>query len=202
MPARRWGGHAFTIALGVIGWGVVVALPALDVIPTNPATAALPIVLFVLVILAARALAFRLVEGSVLSLDSAYYVAAALCVGSVEAGRLVALALTLDASARLSNKRRKARLDADNWWAELGYVLYFGGMSGGLLVLCGWLLGADSLVGRHVDSITVTIRVVAIAGALLVSHYALQGLRPRLLGQGCASTCATSRSPASSPRRR
>ena len=33
-----------------------------------------------------------------LSLDSAYYVAAALCVGSLEAGRLVALALTLDAS--------------------------------------------------------------------------------------------------------
>ena len=73
-----------------------------------------------------------------LSLDSAYYVAAALCVGSVGAGRLVAIALTLDASARLYSTRKRGQLDPAGWCAELGYVLYFGGMSGGLLVLCGW----------------------------------------------------------------
>lgn len=183
-PPRRWIGHAFTIALGVIGWAVVLGLPVVGWITTEP-TPPLPIFLFVAVILTARALAFRLVEGSVLSLDSAYYVAAVLCVGTVEAGRLVALALTLDASARLISKRRRGELDPDGWWAELGYVLYFGGMSGGVLVGSALLFSADSgIVGRDADAIVVTLRVVGIASTLLVAHYALQGLRLRLLGHG------------------
>src|SRR5207253_2278065 len=103
---------------------------------------------FIIVILAARALAFRIVEGSVLSLDSAYYVAAALCVGSVEAGRLVALALTVDATVRLAIARHLRRVEPEGWWKELGYVLYFGGMSGGLLVLCGWAFGADKIAAQ------------------------------------------------------
>jgi diguanylate cyclase (GGDEF)-like protein len=182
-PPSRRAGHAFTIALGVLGWFVVLGLPAIGWIPTDPLAPALPIILFVVVILTARALAFRLVEGSVLSLDSAYYVAAALCVGTVEAGRLVALALTLDASARLSAKQRRGELDPDGWWAELGYVLYFGGMSGGLLVVCAWLFAGDGVgIGRHADAVIVMLRVFAIALALLVSHYAVQGLRLRLLG--------------------
>jgi hypothetical protein len=105
-PNRRLIGHVFTIALGVIGWAVL-ALPLVGILPTNPSVPTLPILLFVVVILGTRSLAFRLTEGSVLSLDSAYYVAAALSVGSADAGWLVALALTLDASARLSAKRRK-----------------------------------------------------------------------------------------------
>jgi diguanylate cyclase (GGDEF)-like protein len=162
---------------------VVLGLPAIGWIPTDPLAPALPIILFVVVILTARALAFRLVEGSVLSLDSAYYVAAALCVGTVEAGRLVALALTLDASARLSAKQRRGDLDPDGWWAELGYVLYFGGMSGGLLVMCAWLFSDDGVgLGRQADAVVVMLHVFAIALALLVSHYAVQGLRLRLLG--------------------
>ncbi len=181
MPSR-WLGHAFTIALGLLGWAVVIGLPALGWLPVAPAPA-LAIVVFVTVILAARALAFRLVEGSVLALDSAYYVAAALCVGAVEAGRLVALALTFDAFVRLANARRERRVDPDGWWAELGYVLYFGGMSGGLLVVCGALFGADKAVGHQGEAIEVASRVVAIAATLLVAHYALQGLRQRLLGQ-------------------
>ena len=85
----------------------VLLLPAIGVIPYHSHTDPLWIALFVVVILTARALAFRLVEGSVLSLDSAYYVAAALCVGAVDAGRLVAIALTVDASARLYFTRRQ-----------------------------------------------------------------------------------------------
>lgn len=177
---RAWISHAFTIALGVLGWLVVLALPLTGWLPIDERTPALSILLFVAVILSARALAFRLTEGSVLSLDSAYYVAAALSVGSVEAGRLVALALTLDASARLSNRRR-LKQQVDGWWAELGYVLYFGGMSGGLLVLFGWLFGADNTDRR--DAVEVTLKVIAIASALLISHYTLQGIRHRLLGQ-------------------
>jgi diguanylate cyclase (GGDEF)-like protein len=184
-------GHAFTIALGVIGWGVVLGLPAAGVLPTMPAQPA-AIVMFVVVILAARALAFRLIEGSVLSLDSAYYVAAALCVGSVDAGRLVALALTLDASARLVIARRRGRSGPDGWWADLGYVLYFGGMSGGLLVACGHVFGADVPL-RHAgaaDAVDAVWRVVAIAGSLLALHYAIQGVRLRLLGHSWRSYLA------------
>jgi len=178
---RRWIGHAFTIALGVLGWFVVLGMPAIGWIASDPTTPALPIILFVLVILTARALAFRLVEGSVLSLDSAYYVAAALSVGTVEAGRLVALALTLDASARLAAKQRRGEIDPDGWWAELGYVLYFGGMSGGLLVACSYLFNGAGPIG-HAGPVAVTLRVVAIALSLLIAHYAIQGLRLRLLG--------------------
>jgi diguanylate cyclase (GGDEF)-like protein len=181
----RTSGHAFTIALGIAGWFVVLVLPSLGVASVTPA-GALPVVMFVTVILAARALAFRLLEGSVLSLDSAYYVAAALCVGSVEAGRLVSLALTVDAFVRLLAARRRGDSDPDGWFAELAYVVYFGGMSGGLLVLCGWLFGADH-VGQGPNVVAVTWRVVAIALALLVTHYAIQGVRQRLLGHDLLS---------------
>ncbi|NVB81454.1 MAG: sensor domain-containing diguanylate cyclase [Kofleriaceae bacterium] len=182
VPNRRVIGHAFTIALGVLGW-LVLALPLIGVLPMNTAVPTLPILLFVVVILGARALAFRLTEGSVLSLDSAYYVAAALSVGSAEAGWLVAGALTIDAAARLSAKRRKGT-ELDGWWAELGYVLYFGGMSGGLLVVCGLVFGADSVVGHRPEAIDVTLRVVAIASSLLFFHYTIQGVRLWLMGHG------------------
>jgi len=172
----------FTIALGVLGWGVVLALPALGILPDAGHTSPLWTALFVAVILGARALAFRLIEGSVLSLDSAYYVAAALCVGAVGAGRLVAIALTIDASVRLYYTRRAGR--GESWWTELGYVLYFGGMSGGLVVIWAYLLGAHGGLGVHRDAIDIALRVVAIATALLVTHYAIQGVRLRLLGRG------------------
>jgi len=175
-------GHVFTIALGILGWGVLFGLPAAGLLPQPEPTAALWIALFVIVILGARALAFP-VEGSVLSLDSAYYVAAALSVGSVGAGRLVAVVLTIDASMRLYSARKAKRGDSEGWFAALGYVLYFGGMSGGLLVLCGWVLGADDVVVGRAEPRDVAIRVVAIATVFLVSHYTVQGLRLRLLGR-------------------
>src|SRR5678815_4474006 len=93
--------RGFTLLLGFLGWSVLLALPAIGALPQPEHTAAAWIALFIAVILASRALAFRLVEDSVLSLDSAYYVAAALCVGSVAAGRLTAVALTIDAAVRL-----------------------------------------------------------------------------------------------------
>ena len=173
-------GQTFTIAVGLIGWGVVVGLPIAGILPDPEPTAALWIALFVTVILAARVLAFR-VEGSVLSLDSAYYVAAALCVGSVGAGRLVAVALTIDASVRLYLARSHGKRDEGGPLAELGYVLYFGGFSGGLLVFCGWLFGAD-----HVSSTNpwqVAMRVVSIATLFLAIHYTVQGIRLRILGR-------------------
>jgi len=180
----RLAGHGFTIALGLFGWAVVLGLPVIGLLPEPPETAALWIALFVLVILAARALAFKLGEDSVLSLDSAYYVAAALCVGAVGAGRLVAVALTFDASVRLAVARTRGRGDEDGWFAELGYVLYFGGMSGGLLVGCATLLGASRALAGVAGPVEIALRVVAMALLFLVLHYALQGVRLRLLGHG------------------
>jgi len=78
--------------------------------------------------------------------------------------------------------RSRDRKDPDGWWAELGYVLYFGGMSGGLLVACGAVFHADSLVGHHPAAIDATLRVVAITGLMLVAHYTIQGVRHALLG--------------------
>jgi diguanylate cyclase (GGDEF)-like protein len=179
----RWG-HLFTIALGLAGWVIVLGLPELDPGARPTATPGLWIALFVVVILAARALAFRPASGSVLSLDSAYYVAATLCVGSVAAGRIVAAALTLDAAARLYSHHRRGAVEAALSWTELGYVLYFGGMSGGLVAMSGWIWHADALIVRPADAVAVALRVVAIDASLLVSHYAVQGVRLRLLGRG------------------
>ena len=183
----RSGGHLFTIALGLGGWAVVVGLPELRALP-GPQTPVLWIAMFIAVILAARAMAFRPASDSVLSLDSAYYVAAALCVGSFSAGRIVAVALTLDAAARLYLTRARAHSDSAVSWTELGYVVYFGGMSGGLVALSGWLWHADAMVGRHpdnhADTIEIALRVIAIDATLLISHYALQGVRQRLHGGG------------------
>jgi hypothetical protein len=47
------------------------------------------------------------------------------------------------------------------------------------------VIGADSIVGMHEpDAVTAAVKVVAIASTLLVAHYALQGVRLRLLGHG------------------
>ncbi|CAN5809649.1 hypothetical protein BH11MYX2_BH11MYX2_14410 [soil metagenome] len=173
----------YTVVLGVLGWGALAVLPALGIGPDPVRTDALWIALFVVVILAARALAFRLVEGSVLSLDSAYYVAAAMCVGAMSAGRLVAGALTVDATVRLWTARRRGQSDPDGWFADVGYIVYFGGMSGGLVALCGWALGGGAPIARSTDSSAVALRVVGVGVLLLVTHYALQGVRMKLLGR-------------------
>src|SRR5688500_6390498 len=63
---------AFTVALGLAGWGFLLAatyLPELGPAPSAP-SGTLPFFLFLVVIVAARAMAFRLVPESVLSLDS------------------------------------------------------------------------------------------------------------------------------------
>jgi diguanylate cyclase (GGDEF)-like protein len=173
----RW----FTIALGIAGWsglGIPMLL-GLEVEHTSAAWTAL----FFFVILASRALAFHPVKGSVLSLDSAFYVAAVLCAGPVEAGLLTAIALTIDASARLVRARRRGRLEGERWFDELGYVLYFGGMSGGLVMSCGLLFGARPIDVGAVAPADVAARVVGIGVLLLLSHYAIQGVRLRLLGR-------------------
>lgn len=174
-------GQGFTIALGAIGWSLIVLLPLVGVLPAAVHMPTLPAALFVIVILASRAMAFRLADESVLSLDAAYYVAAALCVGSISAGRLVAIALTLDAATRLWIRYRRGRVE--RWTPELGYILYFGGMSGALLMCFGWVFGADAKVGHYTDTVEVSWRVLGVGGCLLLGHYLIQGVRVALLGR-------------------
>jgi diguanylate cyclase (GGDEF)-like protein len=177
----RRAGPLFTVTLGLVGWAVVLGRSA----SVAPAPSALWIALFLGVILGARALAFRWVGGTVLALDSAYYVAATMCLGSSAAGRVVAVALTVDAAARLARARATGRSgpESADAGAALTYVVYFGGMSGGLVAMCGWLLGGDAAAGRHADMVAVAVRVAAIGSALLVVHYTIQGVRQRLLGR-------------------
>jgi diguanylate cyclase (GGDEF)-like protein len=177
---RPWVGQSFTLAIAALGWGLVIGLPAADAL----ATLAMPVptlLLLVAVILAARAMALQLTTGAVVSLDSAYYVAALLCVGTANAGHLVAFGLAADAAVRLTIGWRQGRVVALP--GELAYVAYFGGLTGGMLVACGWLFGSDHLVGAHADAVVVAVRVLAIAATLLVGHYAVQGVRLVLLGQ-------------------
>ena len=42
-------------------------------------------------------------------------------------------------------------LEAAKNVVKAGLVLYFGGMSGGLLVVCGTLFGADKIVGVDIN---------------------------------------------------
>jgi len=101
----------------------------------------------------------------------------------VPAGRLVALALTLDSLFRLAVAERRQPSGDGRWAEELAYVLYFGGMTGALVTACGWLWGADGVRPAVAGELAVGGRVVAVGLTLLVTHYAIQGIRHRLLGR-------------------
>src|SRR5690606_30676924 len=87
-----------------------------------------PFATFFVVIVVARRMAMPLLPRTVVSLDSAFFIAAGICLGSVTAGRLVALALTLDALFRLAGAHSSTprRERGGSWADDLLYVLYFG----------------------------------------------------------------------------
>jgi diguanylate cyclase (GGDEF)-like protein len=156
---------AFTLAVAVLGWGALIATAVVRAGTYEPGGPAL-LAIFIGTILAARTMAFRLVPESVLSLDSAIFVAAAMCLGPVKAGWLVAIALTVDAAARRER--------------ELWYVLYFGGMTGAVLMGCALVTGVPP---ANAGELTVMGHVLAVGGLLLVAHYAIQGARSVLAGR-------------------
>src|SRR5688572_4452579 len=90
---------AFTLAVAALGWAALAATAFVDA-PVSAVGGPWLFAIFVATILAARSMAFRLIPESVLSLDSAFFVVAAMCLGSVPAGRMVALALTVDSLLR------------------------------------------------------------------------------------------------------
>ncbi len=123
----------------------------------------------------------------VLSLDTGFYIAAALCLGSVNAGRLVALALTLDALIRLlgADSAAPRRQRGGSWSDDLVYVLYFGGMTGALVMVTSWLFTVDGFyLSSRADIEFVVLRLVFSVGVtFLLAHYALQGTRLWILGR-------------------
>ncbi|MCB9565479.1 MAG: sensor domain-containing diguanylate cyclase, partial [Kofleriaceae bacterium] len=177
----------FTLLAAAVGWGVLLWTAYDPSVGSPHHDGPWAFTLFLGVIIAARGMAFRLVPESVLSLDSAFYVAAAACLGAAPAGRLVALALTLDSLWRLWWRERRARLARHAWREELAYVVYFGGMTGALVMACGMIFGVDDLDLTGGSQLAVAARVFAVGGALLVSHYSVQGVRSVLAGRAARS---------------
>ena len=169
------------MALGALGWALLLAaqfVPGLAP-PQPPDPGLVPLVLSLLVIMAVRAMAFEVYEGAMVSLDSPFYVASALTVGTVRAAWLVAIGLTFDTLARalmpMHGVRRRDRLL---------FVLYLSGATAGPVLLVGWLFGADSraISGDPMAAHTAVWLVPAMGAVLLVLQYAVQGTRMRMEG--------------------
>lgn len=177
------GAIGFAFAVGLVGWVfLLIAAPRLLGLTPDHAGGVGGFAIFVVVILAARAMAFRVHDSeAVLSLDSAFYVAAAFCLGTIPAGRMVAFALTIDALIRFAVAQRREQVPRGGHVAALSYVFYFGGISGALLVACGWAFGVDEVL--HAEPSSVAGRLVLMAITFLVAHYALQGVRARIAGR-------------------
>ncbi len=165
---------AFTLLVGVLGWGVLIGwsllAPAAEAAHHGPVT----FLVFLAVILATRAMAFRIVPDSVLSLDTGFHVAAAAALDPLGAGQLVALALTLDSVVRLARSRHGGTAE------RFSYVLYFGGLTGALVAAVAWLIGPPGPLASEPE---VTARVLAIGALLLLVHNAVQGARLALGGR-------------------
>jgi diguanylate cyclase (GGDEF)-like protein len=154
--------------LGAVGWGALVHAGTPILAPI------LPYVLFLLVIVATRSMAFRLRAGPLVALDSAFYIAAVGCLGPLGAGWMVAAALAIDGLLRPSATSARGPDE------RLLFAVYFGGMTGGLLMLLGRAIGVE-LAGR--DELAVFWRVGVLGLAFLGGHYLIQGARLAIAGQ-------------------
>ncbi len=171
----------FTIALAVLGWGALAVWLADGSGPIFGDAGADGVAMFAIIILATRALAVPTAPGTVLSLDSGFYVAAAVTLGARGAGLLVALALTADAAARWGWARRRG----DREGPGLPYVAYFGGGTGALVTGVTCVVSAIA-PGPAGDDLGLCLRVVAIGFVVLVIHNLIQGVRVALVGRSLA----------------
>jgi diguanylate cyclase (GGDEF)-like protein len=156
------------MGLGLVGWGVLLG-PWGFLAPTQ-SFEWMGFFSFLVVVLVTRSLAFRPFPGTVVSIDSGFYVAATLCLGPLPAGRLVAVALSLDALLRLLNERRGSLTLP--WQEAVAYVVYFGGMSGALLALVARVLGQG--VFAPSTDVGVVAEVLIVGVAFIAVHYAIQ----------------------------
>ena len=171
--------------VGALGWS---ALAAVTLSPTlGPSSLARPdwlaFTMFLVVIIAARAMAVPFFERSVVSLDSGFYIAAAVCLGSLVAGRLVAAALLVDTALRMRFFDRRGR-DSSRRSDTLLYGFYFGGMTGALLMAIAWAFDLDSLyILAGLADLEVLERILVVGLVFLSAHYLTQGLRLKVAGE-------------------
>lgn len=170
----------FTLVLAALGWGVVAAGVAFGPPLALSAHGAAGVALFVMVIVATRAMAFPIGPDAVLSLDAGFYVAAAVALGPTVAGLIVALALTADAAVRWWGARR-ARPDPDR--RGLAYVAYFGGLTGALVAAVARAVDVVVPAGAGEGELAIVLRVVAIGALLMLVHNLIQGVRQALGGR-------------------
>jgi len=176
---------AVTALIGAAGWAfLALATYWRGFGPTTPAQPdVLAFAMFLIVIVAARAMATRLLPETVVALDSGFYVAATVCLGSTASGRLVALALTVDSVWRIAHARHEGGAEKIRWPEAASFLVYFGGMTGALLTLAAWFFDVDSLAVRAgVGEVQVLATIAATGGIFLLAHYTIQGLRIALLG--------------------
>ncbi len=181
-------GLAFSWIVGTVAWAILIA-SALGWIPSVSEETSIPplwFALFFAFILLARGLAIPITRGSVASLDAGFYLAAAVCLGPLNAGLLVAVALTLDSLWRaiapgpsVDPKRTRA-----------SYVFYFGGVSGALLMLLAGGFGLDETL-RGSGDVELVLKVLGVGLLFLVSHYSIQGIRHILLGRSIGRVAKT-----------
>jgi diguanylate cyclase (GGDEF)-like protein len=121
---------------------------------------------------------------TLVSLDSSFYMAASVCLGTVCAGRLIATALTIDALLRLLGTDASGRRGPHKLGESLAYVFYYGGMTGALLLGVGALFQLDARqLQTAVDAEPEVVVIVFGAGlTLLALHYLIQGARLVLAG--------------------
>lgn len=171
--------------LGLAGWGLL--LSAHRVVSAGSLSSSHPgllgFSLFLIVIVASRAMATRLLPDAAVALDSGFYIAATVCLGSVLAGRTVAIALTLDSLGRVIRARRDGGGRSVSWPNAVSFVLYFGGMSGALLTLVAWWFRIDGAAIRSAGELQVLVTVAGSGAVFLLAHYTIQGLRLAWLGQ-------------------
>jgi diguanylate cyclase (GGDEF)-like protein len=140
--------------------------------------------MFLIVIVAARAMATRLLPDTAVALDSGFYVAATMCLGSVASGRMVALALTVDSVWRIAQARHDGGAERVRVPEAASFLIYFGGMTGALLTLVAWFFDVDSLAVRAGASETQVLATVLATGVVfLLAHYTIQGVRIASLGE-------------------
>lgn len=176
----------YMAALALAGWGVIV-VATFWASPTE-ATASPGVgayAFFLLVLLLGRSMAFGIFPHALVTPDAAFFVSIAVCLGTSRAAWLVAFALTLDAAlrqglARVFGLRRNIATAS----AHSIFPLYFGGVSGALLIVASWLFEVDgrALVANPAAQSTVLWIVPAYGLTFLVLHYTIQGLRLWLEG--------------------
>lgn len=170
---------AFHLLLAAVGWGIL-AFAALGGFGSRVDTTGVPlleILPFLGFGLVARSLSFRIYAGVSVSVDSAFYIAAVLTLGTLPAAWLVTVTITADAVVRLLRDRGGPG-GARPLVNGLAFLLSRGAVPGALVVLGGAVFGVDQAAFAPPlgPALGVLWLVPALSLILLVPHYLILGV--------------------------